>query len=286
MKNIYYISLFIVTLISCSRENSTEVVTAESKIVVEGSIEQGDVAQVILSRSIPVESVIDSSTVLNHVIRSARVSVSDGTNEELLRLKNNTNVIPPFTYYGSDIIGEVGKTYTLKIEYLNKVLTAETTIPQPVLIQSARYAKNDNIDYTGYITINFEDLVNEKNYYQIATRLEYNETVFTPALYGNLDDANFQTPSVSLQIKRGVSIFPKTKFEPYFTDGDVVAVKLKTMNLDAFNFWNSWQNEIINGLNPIFPSNSSLKSNIKGGGVGIWAGYGQHTIIVRTLQKK
>ena len=50
------------------------------------------------------------------------------------------------------------------------------------------------------------------------------------------------------------------------------------MNKDAFDFWNSWQNEIVNGKNPIYPSNTSLKSNIKGG-IGIWAGYGQSTII-------
>ncbi|MNG13264.1 hypothetical protein D3C84_969320 [compost metagenome] len=56
------------------------------------------------------------------------------------------------------------------------------------------------------------------------------------------------------------------------------------MNKDAFDFWNSWQNEIVNSRNPIYPSNTSLKSNIKGG-IGIWAGYGQSTILVRTPPK-
>jgi len=57
------------------------------------------------------------------------------------------------------------------------------------------------------------------------------------------------------------------------------------MNKDALDFWNSWQNELVNSRNPIYPSNTSLKSNINGG-IGIWAGYGQNTIVVRTPPKK
>ncbi len=229
--------------------------------------------------------VIDSSTVLNHVIRSAKVSVSDGEKEELLRLRINEDVIPPFMYYGSEIIGEKGKTYTLKIEYLNQVVEAITNIPSEVPIQSVSYEKKNTTDKTGYIVVNFDDPIGEKNYYQIATKVENDEVVFTPTLYGNLDDSGFNTSSISLQIKRGVSIFPKTKFQPYFNDGDHVYVRLRTMNKEAYDFWNSWQNEIVNSRNPIYPSNTSLKSNIKGG-IGIWAGYGQSTLEVKTPPKK
>ena len=52
------------------------------------------------------------------------------------------------------------------------------------------------------------------------------------------------------------------------------------MNKAGFEFWNSWQNEIINGQSPIFPNTTSLKSNIDGG-IGVWSGYGQQTILVR-----
>ena len=80
-------------------------------------------------------------------------------------------------------------------------------------------------------------------------------------------------------------LFPKTKFTPYFADGDLIFVKLRTQNKEALDFWNSWQNEIVNSRNPIYPSNTSLKSNIKGG-IGIWAGYGQSTLEVKTPPKK
>lgn len=281
----YILFLFALVLTSCSKDDFSEQKSLESKIVVEGWIEEGDFANVLLSSSIPVTDVIDSTNVLNHVIRSAKITISDGQNSEVLRVKNDKNRIPPFVYFGSTLKGEAGKEYSIKIEYLNRVVEAVTSIPKSVPLKSAEYIKKNAIDTTGYIFVKFDDPPAEKNYYQIATKIDGEEPIFVPSFYGNLDDKNFQNSSVSVQINRGVLLFPKTKFTPYFADGDVVYVKLRTQTKEALDFWNSWQNEIVNSKNPIYPSNTSLKSNIKGG-IGIWAGYGQSTIIVKTPPKK
>lgn len=259
-------------------------VDGESKIVVEGWIEQGDVPQVILSRSIPINAVIDSTTILDYFIRSAKVTVSDGENEEILSLRSDTDRVPPYVYYGSKIIGEVGKSYSLKIEYLNKIIEAKTSIPKGVPIKSAEYRKETPTDTTGFVYLEFDDSNLDKNYYQIETRVDKVEPIFVPALYGNLNDANFVSSSVSMQITRGIYVFSKTKYKPYFTDGDLIYVKLRTMSKSGFDFWNSWQNEIVNGRSPVFPANTSLKSNIKGG-LGIWEGYGQSTVSIQTIKK-
>jgi hypothetical protein len=281
--------LFVIFLVafmaSCSREDYMGNVEGESRIVVEGWIEQGDVPQVILSRSIPINATIDSTTIFDYFIRSAKVTVSDGENEEVLSLKSDKDRVPPYVYYGSKIIGEVGKTYALKIEYLNRVIKATTSIPSVVTIKSAEYVKENPADTTGFVHLEFNDPVLEKNYYQIETRLDKAEPIFVPALYGNLNDENFVSSSVSLQVTRGIYVFSKTKYRPYFTDGDLIFVKLRTMSKDGFDFWNSWQNEIVNGKSPIFPANTSLKSNIKGG-IGIWEGYGQSIISIQTPKKK
>jgi hypothetical protein len=280
----YILFLFVLIIISCSKDDFKEQ-SLESKIVVEGWIEEGDYAQVLLSSSIPVTDAIDSTNVLNHVIRSAKITVSDGQTSEVLRVKNDKNRVPPFVYFGSTLMGESGKEYSLKIEYLDRVVRAVTTIPKAVKLNSAQYIKKVSTDTTGYVFVNFDDPVNEKNYYQIATKIDTKEPVFVPAFYGNLDDKNFSTAAISVQVNRGILLFPKTKFTPYFADGDLIYVKLRTQNKDALDFWNSWQNEIVNSKNPIYPSNTSLKSNINGG-IGIWAGYGQSTLIVKTPPKK
>ncbi|CAM2806206.1 DUF4249 domain-containing protein [Flavobacterium frigoris] len=281
----FILLFFCVLFLSCNQDDFDKSALAESKIVVEGWIEAGDYAQVILSTSIPIATPVDSTTILNHVIRSAKITVSDGEQEEVLRLKRNSDRIPPFVYYGSELIGQSGKEYSLKIEYLDRKIEAKTTIPKTVILKTATYIKENPQDTTGYVFITFDDPVLEKNYYQVTTRIEKEEPIFVPAFYGNLNDNSFTSSSVSIQINRGILIFPKTKFKPYFTDGDLIYVKLRTLNKDTFDFWNSWQNEIVNGRNPIYPSNTSLKSNLTGA-LGLWAGYGQSTIVVRTPAKK
>jgi hypothetical protein len=287
MKKIHLLSVFslLIFIISCSREDYVKNVDGESKIVVEGWIEHGDVPQVILSRSNPINATIDSTTIFDYFIRSAKVTVSDGEIEEVLSLRSDNDRVPPYVYYGSKIIGEVGKSYVLKIEYLNNVIEATTSIPNMVSIKSVEYRKANPADTTGLVYLEFNDPVLEKNYYQIQTRVDNVEPVFVPALYGNLNDDNFVSSSVSSQVTRGIYVLSKTKYRPYFTDGDLIFVKLRTMSKDGFDFWNSWQNEIVNGRSPIFPANTSLKTNIKGG-VGIWQGYGQSTISIQTPKKK
>lgn len=281
----YIILFFSFLLLSCSNDDVSVQKSKESKIVVEGWIEEGDFANVLLSSSIPVTDVVDTTNVLQHVIRSAKITISDGQNSEVLRVKNDKNRIPPFVYFGNTLKGEAGKEYSIKIEYLNRVVEAVTTIPKSVPLISAAYIKEKPADTTGYIFVKFDDPLNEKNYYQIATKIEGEEPIFVPSFYGNLDDKNFESPSVALKINRGVILFPETQLKPYFNDGSVIHVKLRTQTKEALDFWNSWQNEIVNSKNPIYPSNTSLKSNIKGG-IGIWAGYGQSTIIVKTPAKK
>jgi Domain of unknown function (DUF4249) len=281
-----YIGIFLLFLffINCNNADAPIIDGLASKIVVDGAIEEGEVPEVTLSRSIPVNVNIDETTVLNYVIRSAKVTVSDGVNTEVLKLKKQDGKIPPFVYYGSSIIGEAGKTYSLKIEYLDRIIEAKTVIPKTVNIKSAEFKKQDPTDRGGYVYINFVDPILEKNYYQVATKLVDIEPVFVPAFYGNLDDAKFNNSSVAVQINRGILVFSKEKYKPFFLDGDVIQVKLRTMNKESFDFWNDWQNEIVNSTNPIYPSNKSLKTNIKGG-VGIWAGYGKSMVTVIASKK-
>jgi hypothetical protein len=281
----YLLFLLALLFVDCAKDDFSNEVNSESKIVVEGWIEEDDFAQVLLSSSISVAEVIDSTNVLNHVIRSAKITISDGVNSEILRVKNDKDRVPPFVYYGTTLKGVAGKEYSLKIEYLNRIVEAVTTIPKSVVLERAEYVKKSSTDTTGYVFVTFEDPLNEKNYYQIATKIDKKEPIFVPSFYGNLDDKNFKTSTVAIQINRGVLLFPKTKFTPYFTDGDLIHVKLRTQNKEALDFWNSWQNEIVNSRNPIYPSNTSLRSNIKGG-IGLWAGYGQSTLVVKTPAKK
>ncbi|MCB9426705.1 MAG: DUF4249 domain-containing protein [Flavobacteriales bacterium] len=270
---------FFLFLVSCSDQEYSFTSSQDSKIVVEGWIEQGKTAKVLLSRSVPVGGKVDSLSLLDYAIRSAKVTVSDGNNEEVLKLKVNDKTIPPFVYTGNTIVGEVGRNYDLRIEYLDKVLKASTYIPEPVSLRSAKLIKEES-DTIGFVEVKFIDPISQKNFYQISTMVANEETIFYPAFYGNLTDESFKSSEVSIRINRGIKSYPKSSSIPYFKVKDSIFVKLRTMDTKSYEYWNAWQNEVVNGLNPIFPPASSLPTNIYGG-IGIWAGYGQHTLYIQ-----
>ncbi len=270
----YFCVLFSLLIISCNKEEEIGYVDYDPKISVEGWIENGTPATVMLTWTASFNQEMDTTYLLNHVIKSAKVSVSDGEQTEILTLGMNKNYLPPYTYYGSSLIGKTGKTYTLKIEYQNKTIAAQTYIPQAVPLDDYWFVPES--DTSGYVHIGFKNDVMSGNYYQIATKVKNKETIFKPCLYGNIDPAIFNVgESVSIQINKGPVLYPDVNFETYFIKGDTVLLKFRTQPKPGYDFWNSWQNEVLNAQNPIFPANTSLKSNIEGG-VGIWCGYGTY----------
>ena len=278
MKQLFFIGwivLIFLNLFSCNEENEIAYAEYSQKVVVEGWIENGTPATVILLQSASFSHELDTTYLLEHVIKSARVSVSDGENTEVLTLGSDNKYLPPYVYYGSSIKGEIGKSYYLKIEYRNEILSAETYIPEPVPLEEYWVVKKSPSDTIAYINIRFTNSSNL--FYQIATRVEEKENVYTPCLYGNFSSKQFgKEESVSIQINKGPILYPETQFDTYFKTGNIVSLKFKTQAKQGYDFWTSWQNEVLNGQNPIFPANTSLKSNIEGG-IGLWCGYGVYT---------
>jgi hypothetical protein len=165
-------------------------------------------------------------------------------------------------------------------KYNNQIITADTYIPEPVPLDSCWLVKASPSDTTGYIHIKFRNTSDV--FYQIATRIDERETVFTPCLYGNFSSAQFaKNDRVSLQINKGPVLFPEIQFDTYFTTGNRVYLKFRTQAKEGYDFWTSWQNEVLNAQNPIFPANTNLKSNINGG-IGIWCGYGTYNYRIET----
>ena len=278
MRILIFLSIVLSAFSSCERGEYT-ITKGESKIVVEGWISEGDVARVLITRSIPMTEPIDSANIIRYAIRSATVIVSDGVVHDTLRLTSSSKYLPPFLYVGEKIIGKTDGKYSITVKYLSQTLTAESVIPPSVPIKNVWYTRQNPTDTIGNLTVEFTNPADRQYYYQIATLLDGYDAIFVPCLYGNFNSRNFVSPNVSLQVTRGITIFPKTNFESHFNDGDRIFVQLRTMSKEGFDFWNLWQNEIINAQNAIYPSNSSLKSNINGG-AGIWYGYGQSTVVI------
>jgi hypothetical protein len=256
----------------------------EPKIAVEGWIESGSYPFVLLSRSVSFEHNLDTAYLLDHAIRSAKVTVSDGVVSETLTLGSNSAYLPPYVYYGYRLKGETGKNYTLRIEYGGQVITATTTINPPVAIDESRFEATSPYDTAGYIYIRFRNTSDA--YYQVATMTDGAERVFTPCLFGNIAAANYaKGESIELQLNKGPSLTQTDgiDFNTTYIRGDRVHIKLRTQSRDSYLFFTSRQDEILNAFNPIFPAHTNLKTNISGG-IGYWSGFGVFETVIETTQ--
>lgn len=272
MKVVQYMLCFISACMFWSCNEEIDFVSYEPQFIVEGRIESGGYASVLLSTSVSFVEPLDTTNLLSHTVRNAKVTISNGEEEEILMLKTNDRKIPPYEYVTTKMRGEVGKHYHLRIEYNDQLITATTYIPEPVELDRVWFKKKNETDRFGYVYVQFKN--SSDHNYQISTQQGSERNVFIPCFYGNIDRALYAKDEVLLmQINKGPVIFPESDYDISFADSLSLRVKLSTQTQESFNFWSDYQNEIVNSQNPIFPASDRLRSNIKGGR-GIWAGYG------------
>ena len=269
----FILLLLFVLLTGCQVKWDFEIEDFEPQIVVDGWIESGNVATVCLTQTRSLNSNVDSMTLAEIPIRWAKVTVSDGETTEVLTGTLDTNYVPSFIYRGNLLIGEPGKTYTLTVEYSGHTVTASTTIPQPVPLADIQVSRCPDSDSLYQINAYIDDNATEKNFYKFFTRCTQEEKRFYASFLGNIDDAAIGNSKLPIPVYRGKNFIQSSKFIPYYHLEDTVLVKFAHLPQHGFDFWNGYENEVTNGQNPLFPSNTNLKSNILGG-LGIWCGYG------------
>ncbi len=272
------IHILILLLLCLSCETKWEInQPAKPTIVVEGWIESGKPAMVILTQLLPfvVESGAEEEFDLNNLpLKWATVKLSDGENEEMLVGMYNDRYVPPYVYAGSEIIGEEGKTYTLSVKYPGVEVTAKTTMPGVVPIDDVVVKDNPSNPEEYSINLYFKDDVRTKDYYKIFTRIRNEDTRFYSSFINNVDDAVFSDENANVVVNRsfrhiGMDILD---YSPYFLKTDTVKVQLAHLPEEGYEFWDSYENDVTNGSNILFPSNTNLKTNIHGGR-GIWCAY-------------
>ena len=272
LKKLIFLSL-LVLIISCKKQEPARFGEYSPKFVVEGWIEQDGYPHVILTHNIPFFTTLDSAQLSEIVIRWAKVTVSDGVKREVLTAKRDNNYFPAYIYRGTELKGESGKTYTLTIEYAGNTLSSTTTIPERVSLDSIWFISKGDNNEKAQVQIRFTDNQAEKNFYKIYTKTVENK-LFIPTLLSNHDDKYFSGKELILQVNRGPVNNLTLKNEPYFEKGQTVLLKFSSIPKDGFDFWSSFQDEVINSSNPLIGSTGKIKSNIKGPALGIWCGYG------------
>ncbi|MEM8908626.1 MAG: DUF4249 domain-containing protein [Bacteroidota bacterium] len=262
------------------------------EIVVEGFIEGGELPTppvVIITKSIPFSRIVGDGRLSSLFVHDAEVQVSNGSQtvqlsefcwddleeDQKRSILENFNLgfdslavnVCVYTDPNINFLGEIGQTYDLEILAEGKRLTAQTTIPPHVPIDSLFFKPNTAPfwELLGFI----EDVDSLASFYRYFTSI--NQAPFISPVTSVSDDLFFNGQSFEFPLnkaERGGSV-PIQEYGLYYA-GDTVGVKWTTIDEVHFNFWSTLE---FNSFNQgPFGSYTRVESNIDGG-LGIWGGY-------------
>jgi hypothetical protein len=278
-----FFAIYSLAITSCNDDLILDLPQPDDKIVIDGWIDSGQLAKVLLTSNSAYFSSIDSASIRDLVLTRAKVSLSDGEKSEILILRRNDNYFPPYIFEGNEILGDTGKIYTITAEYGGNSARASTTIPPPVKPDTVYFKPEANSDSLGTIYIEFYDPPESKNYYRILTKRNSKDRRYISSMVMGIDDKFFSGQKFGFSLSRAPESYISTKGNRYFAIGDTVSIKFCTIDKAHFDFWNSFQDEVLNSSNPFASSLSTVKSNVEGDGLGIWGGYGVsfYTLIIK-----
>lgn len=253
----------------------------ESRLVMEGWIEDGGYPVVIVTRSLAVSTEEQQLSDLgDYIVRWAKVTVSDGTESVVLTGKYDKGYFPPYIYTTGRLRGEAGKQYTVSVEYGDYYATAKTTIPAVPEYCTFRVEPCEHSDTLYQIKATFRDNPAEKNYYQLFSRVGTTSRQYLASYLGSLDDAVLDV-TTEVPVYRGQQLKPDD-YIPYYTADDTVSVKLAHIDETSFRVWDSYTKTLSLSSIMFLSTSSDMESNIVGG-YGYWCGYGAVTdyIVIR-----
>lgn len=285
LKKWFFVSLISIFISSCTKEINLNLPVPEDMIVVEGRIENDQAPFVMLTRNQPYFGGLDLNNYEQYFISGAKVTVwTPGDTVVLDELNfpvNNSITIPVYTTF-SGFVGELNKTYFLKVEAEGKTLTAHTLIPQLNPLDSVWVVPHpipEQYDSLVSIYVRYSDPDTPGNYVRYFT--SRNSEEFKPGLNSVFDDKFINSQTFDFRLERGQYRSDDFDIETYgfFWKGDIVIIKWCAVEFPHYKFWHTLEDEMNSG-GPVAP-HLVVEGNIEGG-LGIWGGYAAsfHTITI------
>lgn len=272
----YLFILFLALLAGCTREPAA----VPEKLVIEGWIENGAAPVVYVSTTLRVKEgeKIGKDTVQDHIVKWGKVTISDGTESVILTGTASDRFFPPYAYTTGRMLGEVGKTYTITVEYSGAVATASATIPPPANLESITpLPAGSSGEFVLHAT--FTDNPLTQDYYRFFTRIRDIDKTYLPASLATLTDEMITSGKAQIDLVPGGSIY-HTESRAGFRSGETVDVKFCTMQESMYRYWNAFEEQFALSRVPVFSLDANLPGNIKGDAIGYFAAYGATTCTV------
>ena len=297
--------ILILSFTSCTKEVKIDIPGYQEKLVIDGRIETGQPPIVLISKTQNIYAETSMEAFLNGFQSGAIVTVSDGTNTVVLdeictdNLPAGTEAmaaelfgIPEeelanyhlcaYSTFNTSIWGEVGKTYSLKVELEGKVYTSVTTIEQPVALDSVYWKQDPDPDPGyGFSWARLSDPANQNDAFMWEVKRinivngEERDANFTKTYNPVFDDefTNGQTFDFGYENPMtwdDETVAPKNR--GYYQQGDSVVIKFSRMSQDIYDYYSKKYLSLQTNGNP-FASPIYIPTNITGGAIGVWSGF-------------
>ena len=275
-----YISLLLAIVFCYSCETEIEIDTGEfiPRHVIEGYIENDAYAWVTITNNVPFfgELNLDISSAENAMqlledlfVLTATVVVDDGIVFDTLAFMIDPGIMqqkliwPPVKYQGSKLMGSVGGKYNLTVTIGENVYTSSTTITKPLVPDSMWFVQENDTTF-GMVYALVTDDASVANYYQYFVKRLGKDDYFVPGFLSLWDDSFFNGQQFVVNVYRGS--LPSYLRDTTYNDewrkymiGDTMQMKSVSMDRASYEFWQS-----------------HAKTNIRGGALGVWCGFGAH----------
>lgn len=280
--SLFLLSISSVFITACGEHDEAN---APSELVVEGWIDAGEFPIVKVTRTLGLTyDGVDINDLSQYVDKWARVSISDGEREVVMMGRSSKSYYPPYVYTTTEMRGEQGKTYRLRVVGSDgTVAEGVTTIPSIAAIDSFSVQA-----VGGTLDGDYDDAPHEARYQLYAYTHERRRCKFFTRVVGRdkeylsaylgINDSSMIGADGRLMVNRGRTNLVKG-FTQYFGENDTVLVKFSTVNDDAYTFWRDFEDMADLSRNPLFPVTKNLHSNMTGA-KGYWFGYGSTFYVV------
>jgi hypothetical protein len=285
--------LFCITFVfnACERDIDFKLKEESPKLVVEGTIENGQPPIVVLTNSLNYFSQISPQILAGSFVHGADVFVGNGTSTHKLK-EYSTPLGGGYNlwYYsidsanpGTAFLGELNKSYSLKIKLGEKEYTASTTIPRITKVIDSIWwkpapAQTDSSKII--VMVRATDPPGFGDYIRYYTKR--NREPFLPPTNSAFDDLFVDGTTYELPVDPGVDRNnPPKEDDKFFRRGDTLQFKLSNIDKATYDFWRTMEYSYQSVGNP-FSTPTKVLGNITGNALGYFGGYASQyrTLIV------
>jgi hypothetical protein len=259
----------------CTEDINLKVLGGEKKIVIEGIIEDGQPAKVSVTHNNPLSEAINFNNIL---VTNAKVYVSNGLITDTLHLTIDSSTAIPIVYKGSTVIGMPNQTYYLTVVAEGATYTALTTIPAPVALDSVWWKIEPPKDSLGFAWAHFSEPAGFGNAYRWFAKRGIKDRRYLAPYGATFDDKFIDGKSFDFAYNRGTDPTATATAPPptdagYFKETDTIYIKFCSIDYTTCQFYKTYEAALQTNGNP-FASPVSIISNIHGGALGVWGGFG------------